>query len=308
MNRRGFCQSVFWGGIGMTTLSSLRWPTTADNRVSLTILHTNDTHSHIDPFPKDHARYPDQGGVMRRAGLIQKIRAEEEHVLLLDAGDIFQGTPYFNMYHGELEMKLMSQMKYDAATMGNHDFDAGIEGFDKTLPLVNFPFVCSNYNFEDTVLNGKTKDYHIIQKGPLKVGILGLGVELEGLVSKNAYKDTQYLNPITVAQQQAGLLKEDLQCDIVICLSHLGYEYRYEKVSDVVLAAETSNIDLIIGGHTHTFLKAPTELKNKKGKKVWVNQVGWAGINLGRLDFHFEAKEGGAYEIAQISGSPIQVV
>lgn len=295
------------GGATIGTLSSMGWPKNMD-MIRLTILHTNDTHSHIDPFPVDHAKYPDQGGVMRRAGLIQQIREENNHVLLLDAGDIFQGTPYFNMYHGELEMKLMSKMGYDAATMGNHDFDAGIDGFDKTLPYVNFPFVCSNYNFDDTILQGKTQPYHIIKKGPLKVGILGLGIELDGLVSKNNYLETQYLNPVEKAQQFADFLKEEENCDVVICLSHLGYQYKSKKVCDTIIAEETSNIDLIIGGHTHTFLPEPKALKNKNGKQVLVNQVGWAGINMGRIDFEFQLKDDGSVAMIGHNGRPINVV
>ena len=307
MNRRAFCNSVFWGGAAIGSLSSMQWLKKLDT-IQLTVLHTNDTHSHIDPFPADHAKYPNQGGVMRRAGLIEQIRAENNHVLLVDAGDIFQGTPYFNMYHGELEMKLMSKMGYDAATIGNHDFDAGIEGFDKTLSHVNFPFVCSNYNFDDTILNGKTKTHQIIEKGPLKIGIIGLGIELDGLVSKNNFKDTQYLDPIEKAQENADFLKNEANCDFVICLSHLGYQYNSKKVCDTIVAQETSNIDLIIGGHTHTFLKAPSVFKNKVGKQVLVNQVGWAGINLGRIDFSFSLLEDGSVALNGHSGAPLNVV
>lgn len=257
---------------------------------SITILHTNDTHSRIDPFPEGHKKYANKGGVARRASLIKSIREQEDHVLLLDAGDIFQGTPYFNLFGGELEMKLMSEMKYDAATMGNHDFDVGLDGFLKVLPHANFPFLCANYNFEDTLLNGKTKKHQIFQKGDLRIGVFGIGVELEGLVSKNLYGNTQYLNPIQAAQEQADLLRNDHNCDLVICLSHLGYFARLNEMCDKLLADETSNIDLIIGGHTHTFLPEPEMRKNKVGKSVLVNQVGWAGLILGRIDFYFDKK------------------
>lgn len=260
----------------------------------ITILHTNDVHSHIDPFPKEHPKNPGMGGVARRASVIEKIRKEESNVLLLDAGDIFQGTPYFNYYGGELEFKLMTMMQYDLATMGNHDFDNGIDGFHAMLPHANFEFVSANYDFKNTVLNGIVKPYKTFIKEGIKVGIFGLGVELQGLVDKKLYKETVYNNPIEVATDIAKQLKEVEKCDLIICLSHLGFDYKNEpnKVCDVKLAAETQNIDLIIGGHTHTFLDKPIVKTNKIGEKVIVNQVGAYGINLGRIDFYFsdEAK------------------
>jgi 5'-nucleotidase len=253
----------------------------------LTILHTNDTHSNIDPFPENHYKYPGKGGVARRFELIQQIRAEEENVLLLDAGDIFQGTPYFNKFGGVLEMKLMTALGYDAATMGNHDFDGGMDDFVKAQQFANFPFLCSNYEFKNTPINGHTQDYTIIQKGAIKVGVFGVGIELKGLVPDNKFGESTYLDPIEIANDKA-LELSDQGCDLVICLSHLGYEYNKDKVSDRILARKTKNIHLIIGGHTHTFLDKPTEEKNLDDQTVIINQVGWAGINLGRIDFNFE--------------------
>ena len=255
----------------------------------LTILHTNDTHSNIDPFPDNHSRYPGKGGVARRYELIQQVRSEEENVLLLDAGDIFQGTPYFNRFGGVLEMRLMTELGYDAATMGNHDFDAGVEGFVKAREYAKFPFLCSNYNFANTAIDGHTQDTLILKKGNIKVGIFGVGVELKGLVPDDKYLETEYIDPIEIANDKADYLKEE-GCDLIICLSHLGYEYKSAKVSDRLLAQKTRNIHLIIGGHTHTFLDKPTEEKNLDGKTVLVNQVGWAGINLGRVDFRFDKR------------------
>ena len=254
----------------------------------LTILHTNDVHSRIEPFPEDGSRNAGLGGVARRASLIKQIRAEEEQVLLLDAGDIFQGTPYFNLYGGELEIKLMSKLGYDAATMGNHDFDAGIDGFDKQLKHANFPFLIANYDFSGTVLEGKTQPFKVFQKGVLKIGVFGLGIALEGLVEASNYGQIKYLDPIPVANQIANQLKQEQQCDLVICLSHLGYSYKDNKVSDKLLADQTSGIDLIIGAHTHTFMTAPEIRKNKQGEEVRIFQVGFAGINLGRIDYYFE--------------------
>ena len=256
----------------------------------LTILHTNDVHSYIDPFPADHPRNPNMGGVSRRAAIIENIRQENPNLLLLDAGDIFQGTPYFNYYGGELELKLMSMMKYDLGTMGNHDFDNGIDGFYSQIHNATFDFVTSNYDFNNTILQGKTKQYKIFNKNGIKVGIFGLGIELAGLVDSKAYKETKYLNPLEIAQDLSRILKNEQKCDLVICLSHLGYKYNddKDKISDVKLATLTKDIDLIIGGHTHTFLDKPTVLKNSEGKEVIVNQAGCYGINMGRIDFYFD--------------------
>jgi 5'-nucleotidase len=209
-------------------------------------------------------------------------------VLLLDAGDIFQGTPYFNYYGGELEFKLMSMMQYDIATMGNHDFDNGIDGFYAQLPHAKFDFVSANYDFKNTILNDIVKPYKIIIKDGIKIGVFGLGVQLDGLVDKKLYKETVYNNPIEVAQDMTRILKEEKKCDLVICLSHLGFKYKDEpeKPSDILLAQKTKNIDLIIGGHTHTFLDKPVIEKNSDGKDVLINQVGCFGLNLGRIDFY----------------------
>ena len=256
----------------------------------LTILHTNDVHSHIDPFPMDDPRNPNMGGVARRAALIESIRQENPNVLLLDAGDIFQGTPYFNYYGGELEFKLMSMMKYDLSTIGNHDFDNGIDGLYAQMPNATFEFVSANYDFKNTVMNSFVKPYKVFNKNGIKVGVFGLGIQLEGLVDKKMYKETVYNNPVETAQEMVRILKKEQKCDLVICLSHLGYKYNKEdsdKISDLKLAAVTKDIDLIIGGHTHTFLDKPTVAKNLEGKEVLVNQVGCYGINLGRIDFYF---------------------
>jgi 5'-nucleotidase len=288
MKRRDFIQKTAAGtallGLANIGLSSF---TTIETK-KITILHTNDVHSHIDPFPVDHPRNPNMGGAARRAAIIENIRKEEEHVLLLDAGDIFQGTPYFNYYGGELEFKLMSMMQYDLATIGNHDFDNGIEGLYAQLPHAQFEFVSANYDFKNTVLNSHVKPYKIFNKGGIKIGVFGLGIELEGLVDKKAYKETVYLNPIEVAQDIARILKHNKKCDLVICLSHLGFSYKNEpnKVSDLDLAKKTKDIDLIIGGHTHTFLEKPVIQKNSEGKEVMINQVGCYGINLGRVDYY----------------------
>jgi len=285
MNRRKFLQNITLGsGAVLLSFNGFGQLLSSKKSSKLTILHTNDTHSNIDPFPSNHAKFPGMGGVSRRHALIQKIRQDEEHVLLLDCGDIFQGTPYFNMFNGELEMKLMSEMGYDAATMGNHDFDIGLEGFKKAKRHAKFPFLCANYDFSETILNGETERYEIFQKGDLKIGVFGIGIELNGLVTENNYGKTKYLDPILTANSVAKELKQK-GCDLIICLSHLGYNYPDStRISDRKLAQNTSNIDIILGGHTHTFLEKPTIEKNKKGKNVLINQVGYAGLYLGKID------------------------
>jgi len=257
----------------------------------ITVLHTNDVHSHIDPFPMDNPRNPNMGGVARRASLIETIRTENPNVLLLDAGDIFQGTPYFNYYGGELEFKLMSMMKYDLSTIGNHDFDNGVDGLTAQMPHATFEFVSANYDFKNTTMDGFVKPFKIFNKDGIKIGVFGLGIELKGLVDKLMYKETVYNDPLETAQEMVRILKKENKCDLVICLSHLGYKYSKDdsdKISDLKLAELTKDIDLIIGGHTHTFLDKPTVVKNLDGKEVLVNQVGCYGINLGRIDFYFD--------------------
>lgn len=295
MNRKEFLKTVGGGTLALSLAPNLVFASQKsilDKNAAhkLTVLHTNDQHSRIEPFDSSYSRNPNQGGFARRATLIQQIRSQEKNVLLLDAGDIFQGTPYFNFYGGELEFKLMSMMGYDAATMGNHDFDNGLDGFLKALPNAKFPFITSNYDFSNTILDGKTEKYKIFKKDGIKVGLFGVGIELDGLVGKKQYQETKYLNPVEIAQHYADFLRKEKGCDLVICLSHIGFDYRddADKISDKKLAAQTDNIDLILGGHTHTFLPEPQSFTNKSGKNVLVNQVGWAGLLLGRIDFYFD--------------------
>lgn len=290
MKRRQFIQkstaATVLAGVGGLSLQSF-----GSSTKKITILHTNDVHSHIDPFGPDDGRNANKGGVARRATLVESIRQENPNTLLLDAGDIFQGTPYFNYYGGELEFKLMSMLKYDVATIGNHDFDNGIDGLYSQIPHADFEFVSANYDFSNTVMDTHVKPYKIIIKDGIKIGIFGLGIKLDGLVDKNMYKETVYHDPIEKAQDMSRVLKEDEKCDLVICLSHIGYDYKNnpDRVSDLKLARVTKDIDLIIGGHTHTFLPKPTVEKNSVGKKVLVNQVGCYGLYLGKVDFYFNS-------------------
>lgn len=254
--------------------------------IKLTVLHSNDVHSRIEPFSS--GRNKGLGGAAYRAKIISDIRKKDPRVLLLDSGDILQGTPYFNFFNGELEFQLMKKMGYDAATIGNHDFDAGIEWLEKNITDSGLSIVSSNYDVNDTVLHKSIQPYTIIERKPLKIGVFGLGIELKGLVPDKLYKNTIYKNPLEAAKKTALILKKDLKCDLVICLSHLGYSYNENKISDVVLAGSVNNIDLILGGHTHTFLDSPSILKNPAGKKVLVHQSGWAGLRLGRIEYFFQ--------------------
>lgn len=288
MKRRDFIKNTAASSVFLTLgglpLSSFKTIETKH----ITILHTNDVHSYIDPFPANHPKNPNMGGVVRRASLIETIRIENPNVVLLDAGDIFQGTPYFNYYGGELEFKLMSMMQYDIATIGNHDFDNGIEGLLAQLPHAKFDFVSANYDFKNTILDGYIKPYKIMFVDGVKIGVFGLGIQLDGLVDKKNCKETIYNDPIEVATDMAHLLKHEKKCDLVICLSHIGYSYKDEsnKVCDIILAKKTKDIDLILGGHTHTFLDKPVIEKNLDGNDVVINQVGCYGLNLGRIDFY----------------------
>ena len=292
MDRRKFISKTTaigaFVGLGGLSLNSCL----GNKKKHLTILHTNDVHSHIDAFPKSHSSFPNLGGLSRRATLVDAIREENPNTLLFDAGDIFQGTPYFNFYGGELEFKLMSKLKYDAATIGNHDFDNGIDGLFAQLPHASFELLSSNYDFSNTVLNGHVKPYKTYLANGLKIGVYGLGIKLDGLVTKKLFKETQYLDPYEIASDIETKLKEEEKCDLVICLSHLGYRYKIqEKPDDLKLAAKTKYTDLIIGGHTHTFLDKPTVIKNALGSNILVNQVGCYGINLGRIDFYFDSNK-----------------
>ena len=283
------------GVTGAVVATSIGWPSLVEAKnevVKLTILHTNDVHSHIDPFENNHPKYPGMGGVARRSAIIKKIRSEERNVLLFDAGDIFQGTPYYNMYGGELELKLMSLMGYDAATIGNHDFDNGVSELANKLTFASFPMLNCNYNFDGTPMYGKSLPYKIFNKNGIRVGVFGVGIRLEGLVDSRLFGTTKYFDPIEPANKISTYIKTQKKCDLVICLSHLGHDYKEDKISDIRLASQSENIDLIIGGHTHTFIDEPLKIKNKNQKEVLVTQAGWAGLRLGRIDYHFEKRTG----------------
>ncbi len=302
MKRRDFITNtaaastlVGLGGFSLNACSGL-------GTKKLTILHTNDVHSHIDPFPSSHSQYPNLGGIARRATLVEQIRNENPNTLLFDAGDIFQGTPYFNFYGGELEFKLMSKLNYDASTIGNHDFDNGIDGLLAQMPHATFEMISANYDFSNTVMDGMVKPFKTYLVDGIKIGVYGLGIALDGLVTKRLYKETEYLNPFEIALDMERQLKEEEQCDLIVCLSHLGYDYENpQRPSDTQLAQLTYHTNLIIGGHTHTFLEKPDVRINKNGDSVLVNQVGCYGLNLGRIDFYFDADKNASANGVSIS-------
>jgi len=290
MKRRHFLKKIKFSSIYGLTLPYFINDDYFDNGLKkITILHTNDVHSHIDPFPKNDPLNPSGGGVIARANLINLIKKDNPHTLVLDAGDVFQGTPYFNFFGGELELKLMSKMGYNASTLGNHEFDNGMEKLSKVLKHANFSFLNSNYTLKNTPLENKIKSHEIFKINGIKIGVFGLGIELEGLVEKKLYKGIKYLNPIEISKDISDDLKYNHNCDLIICLSHLGFSYSKDKniMCDLILAKQTKNIDLIIGGHTHTFLDEPVKVKNLENKDVIINQVGCFGINLGKIDFYF---------------------
>jgi len=284
MNRRSF---IYNSSIASLSVLGLNSCSQLFRDVKITILHSNDVHSQIEPFPLNHNRFPGRGGFARRASIFNEIRSVNPNTLIFDAGDIFQGTPYFNFFQGELELKLMKEMGYNAATIGNHEFDAGLDSLKQNILSTNFQFIISNYDFSNTVLEGITTPFKIYKKQGVKIGVFGLGIELKGLVNPDLYKETKYYDPIEISNDIVKILKNDKKCDLIICVSHLGHEYDSNKISDTKLARLTSDIDLIIGGHTHTFLKEPIIVKNKKNNNVIINQVGNGGVYLGRIDFNF---------------------
>ncbi len=260
----------------------------ADNTTKITILHTNDTHSQIEPFPPG-TRNAGMGGVARRATFVHQVRAENPNTLLVDGGDSFQGTPYFNFYHGELEIKSMSLIGYDVITLGNHDFDDGVDSLVKALQYAKFDIVSVNYNVEKSPLKDFVKPYVIRNLSGIKIGILGLGIDFDGLVTADKHIGVTYQNPIEPAKAIVKELREVQKVDLVVALSHLGYRYENEpnQPSDVNIAKAIPDIDFIVGGHTHTFMKEPDVVKHANGKQTLIFQVGFGGINVGKVDFTF---------------------
>lgn len=278
-------QSLPHSQISFLAPASRGGPTVAPlpDEVHLVILHTNDTHSRIDPFPLDGGPHQGLGGVARRATLIRRIRSRHSNVLLLDSGDIFQGTPYFNFFGGEIELRAMSEMAYDAATLGNHEFDNGVDGLVAMMPHASFPFVSANYDVSGSELEPWVCPWIIKNMGGVRVGIFGLGIAFHGLVLPNLHEGVRHLDPAASAAGAVAELRAR-GCSLVICLSHLGFRYSGDRPSDMRLARQVEGIDLILGGHTHTFMDAPEVVVGRDGRRTLVNQVGFGGIRLGRID------------------------
>lgn len=287
-SRRNFIKKSILGAASLSLVPSYSFANSQLKDIQLTILHTNDMHSQIEPFSS--GKYKGLAGMAQRSSIVNKIRSEGNPVLLFDAGDIFQGTPYYNLFNGELELKLMNEIGYDASTIGNHDFDNGIDELVNHSKNSNFPFIISNYDFSNNAMHKNYLKYKVFEKSGIKVGVFGIGIELEGLVPKRLHDNTIYEDPVQISNYYADHLKNIINCDLVICLSHLGYQYIDNKISDRVLASKTRNIDLIIGGHTHTFLDRPVFIKDLDQQKVQIVQVGWGGINIGRIDYFFSKK------------------
>lgn len=282
LNRRAFVKQV---GMAAAVLA-FPWPAWGGNSRKaerLTILFTNDTHSRIDPFPANGPN-AGMGGIAMRKKLIDEIRQQAGHVLLFDAGDIFQGTPYFNFFKGALEMKAMQWMGYDAATLGNHDFDEGVDNLVKQMEHVRFPFLVANYDCSATPLQERVKPYHVFRKAGIRIGVFGLGIDPKGLIPEKLFGEVIYSDPYEAASRMVATLRKHEKCELVICLSHLGYRYQDEKPSDLRIASVVKGIDIIIGGHTHTVLETADKVAHASGEVTHICQTGHSGLRLGRID------------------------
>ncbi|MFY9221248.1 MAG: metallophosphatase [Blastocatellia bacterium] len=287
LSRRNFLKTL--AASALLFESSNFYSAQANDETKITILHTNDTHSQIEPFPEG-TRNAGMGGVARRASFVRQIRSENPNTLLLDGGDSFQGTPYYNFYHGELEIKSMSAIGYDIVTLGNHDFDEGVDSLVKALQHAKFDIVSVNYDVSNSALKDFVKPYVIRKLSGIKVGVLGLGIDFDGLVVADKHIGVSYQDPIKPARAVVDELRNKHNVDLIVAASHLGYKYDNEpdRVCDVKVAEAIPEIDFIVGGHTHTFMKEPAVIKHQNGRQTLIFQVGFAGINVGRVDFTFK--------------------
>lgn len=280
--RRAFLQQSLVLGAGLA-LPNWAVASAKPHKAKLTLLHTNDFHSRLEPFPSNHKQWPNLGGIAGLGGSIIHERAQAEYHLLVDSGDVFQGTPYFNLYGGQPELEWMSQMGYAASTLGNHEFDNGIEHLISAHQRhAKFPLVNCNYTFSGEAF---FKPYTIVERGPIRIGLTGVGINPDGLISERSMPGLGYTDPVQPLQNTVNHLRESEHCHLVFVLSHLGFQYDSDKIDDHKLAARTHGIDAILGGHTHTFLDKPVQVKNAQNKTVIINQAGWAGLRLGKLEF-----------------------
>jgi len=297
INRRRFLKASIVGGAAVAfphsaaELFSMPVLEAGAGETLITILHTNDTHSQIDPLPENDKQYPGKGGVARRATLVKRIRKENPNTLLVDGGDVFQGTPYFNFYRGEVEYKSMSLIGYDVVTLGNHDFDNGVDALAAAMKFANFEFVSSNYDVRGTSLEKMVKPYVVRKLGGVRVGLFGLGISPKNLITPENFKGVKHLDPVRMARGVVKLLREQERCQLVVGITHLGY-YPNPKdgdLGDTQLVAQVDGIDFIAGGHTHTFMTKPVIAKQPSGGNTVIFQVGKSGIYLGRVDLKMRA-------------------
>lgn len=271
--------------VGCGTLSA------QDGTVELCIVHTNDTHSCVVPVSPNYSdtAQADKGGFIRRAALVRDWRAADKDMLLFDSGDFSQGSAYYNIYKGEVEVSLMNEMRYDAATIGNHEFDFGLDNMARIYRMAQFPIVCANYDVKGTVLEGLVKPYVVLERKGVRIGVFGLGTQLEGMVAADNYKGVTYEDPVTAANRVTDLLKNKEHCDLIVCLSHLGWNI--EGTDDTELVPGSHHIDLVLGGHSHTYFEHPVVLKDADGRNVYCNQMGKNGRYVGTLVLEMDPVE-----------------
>ena len=298
ITRRGFLSSSAIFGAALLvrpneffsmTAPSLAEPLLAprSGETLITFLHTNDTHSQIDPLPPNDRLYAGKGGVARRATLVKRIRRQNPNTLLIDAGDVCQGTPYFNFYRGEVEYRAMSAIGYDVGTLGNHEFDNGVEALAAALKFANFDLVSANYDVKGTALESKVKRYVVRTVGAVRVGLFGLGISPVGLITPANFKGVTYNDPVAAAREVVTTLREKERCTLVVGMSHLGYypQPKANEVGDSQVASQVDGIDFIASGHNHSFMEEPVSVKQPSGKETIIFQVGKSGIYVGRVDF-----------------------
>ncbi len=263
----------------------------AAQQKQLVIMHTNDTHSTVMPLNVNlnDTMKAGRAGFLRRVAMVNEERKVSPNVLLFDSGDFSQGSPYYSLYKGEVEVKLMNMMKYDAATIGNHEFDFGLENMARIFRMAEFPIVCANYDFMGTPVEGIVKPYVVLKRNGLKIGVFGVSPKLDGLVLKGCYGNTRYTDPIEAARKTVSILRNKEHCDVVICLSHLGWNHKPE-LDDETLIASTTGIDLVLGGHTHSYMEKLEYVNDASGKPVAVDQNGKHGIFVGRMVMTVEKK------------------
>lgn len=256
----------------------------------LVVLHTNDTHSTILPLNPNLAdtMKAGRGGFIRRIAMLKEERRKNPDLLLFDSGDFCQGSPYFTLYKGDVEVGLMNLMGYDAGTIGNHEFDFGLDAMAKMFKNLNYPIVCSNYDFTGTVVEGLVKDYVILKRKGMKIGVFGLSPALSGLVSNDNCVGVKYLDPVKEANRVVDILKKK-KCDVIICISHLGWQDSY-KDGDEYLVSGTRGIDLVLGGHSHTYFETLRYVKNLDGKEIPVDQNGKHALFVGKMVLEMSKK------------------